>query len=172
MKKKMIFASCFIGLFFLTNCGNSKSNEDLEKEKIAIEKAKLELEKEKLNKGTNQSSGDAEKSESKKDETSQESNEEVDEKKREKLASKASKANRFQDYTDAVVVVKKTYFYSMPDEGTKKSSFLIEGDRITVEKSQRNYVYVTYTNSYSGKTTTGWLKSDDLEPIDSPEFYD
>jgi hypothetical protein len=60
----------------------------------------------------------------------------------------------------------------MPDDGAKKSSFLIEGDRITVEKSQRNYVYVTYTNSYSGKTTTGWLKSDDLEPIDSPEFYD
>jgi hypothetical protein len=52
-----------------------------------------------------------------------------------------------------------------PDEGTKKGAFLIEGDRIMVEKSQRNFVFVTYTNESNGKVTSGWIKSDDLEPI-------
>ena len=89
----------------------------------------------------------------------------TEENRRKEVAEKASKANRFEAYSDAVVAVKKTYFYSMPDEKTKKGSFLIENDRITVEKTQRNFVYVTFTNEYNGKTTAGWIKSDDLEPI-------
>jgi hypothetical protein len=95
----------------------------------------------------------------------EENNKEADEERRKDVAEKASKANRFSAYTEAVVAVKKTFFYKMPDEGTKKGAFLIEGDRITVEKSQRNFVFVTYTNESNGKVTSGWLKSDDLEPI-------
>ena len=34
-----------------------------------------------------------------------------------------------------------------------------------VEKSQRNFVFVTFTNEYNSKVTSGWIKSDDLEPI-------
>jgi hypothetical protein len=62
--------------------------------------------------------------------------------------------------------VKRTYFHSKPDDSTiKKNVFIIEGDRIMVEKSQRNFVFVTYTNESTDKVTSGWIKSDDLEPI-------
>ena len=44
----------------------------------------------------------------------------TEENRRKEVAEKASKANRFEAYSDAVVAVKKTYFYSMPDEKTKK----------------------------------------------------
>ncbi len=145
-------------MMFLTNCGGSSStdaNSEIEKEKLKLKQAELELEKKKLEQ--------KEEGKISKENSAQEEN--AEENRRKDVAEKASKANRFTPYTDAVVAVKRTYFYSMPDEKTKKGSFLIENDRITVEKSQRNFVYVTFTNEYNGKTTSGWLKSDDLEPI-------
>ena len=173
--KKIAYVLCSgILALLLANCNNG--NAELEKEKLAVEKAKLELENKKLSNGQE---GNESPEESKSDESPskasgehKEANGESDEAARRKIASKASKANRFQNYTDAVVVASKTFFYKMPDESTRKSAYLIQGDRIMVEKSQRNFVYVTFTNEASGRTTTGWLKSDDLEPIDSPEYYD
>mgnify|MGYP000079213409 CR=1 FL=1 len=173
--KKIAYVLCSgIVTLLLTNCNNG--NAELEKEKLALEKAKLELESKKLTQGeeANQAPSGAEgdESPSKASGEPKEAKGESDEAARRKIASKASKANRFQNYTDAVVVASKTFFYNMPDESTRKSAYLIQGDRIMVEKSQRNFVYVTFTNEASGRTTTGWLKSDDLEPIDSPEYYD
>lgn len=160
MKRTFILTGSFLSLFIFSNCGGSDSNAELEKEKLKLEREKLELEKSKSTQEEPKSETNEESS--KKDEN----NKEAEENRRKDLADKASKANRFANYTDAVVVVKKTFFYSMPDDSTiKKNVYLIEGDRITVEKSQRNFVYVTFTNEYNGKTTTGWLKSDDLEPI-------
>ena len=158
MRKKYILVGSLLSMMFLTNCGGSSStdaNSEIEKEKLKLKQAELELEKKKLEQKEDDKTS--------KDNTAQEENAEED--RRKEVAEKASKANRFAPYTDAVVAVKRTYFYSMPDEKTKKGSFLIENDRITVEKSQRNFVYVTFTNEYNGKTTSGWLKSDDLEPI-------
>ncbi|MFN4909602.1 MAG: hypothetical protein ACK454_07485 [Flavobacteriales bacterium] len=173
--KKIAYALCSgLAVLFLANCNSG--NAELEKEKLAIEKAKLELESKKLTQGTegNQSPSQAEgdNSPSKSSGEPKEAKGENDEAARRKIAEKATQANRFQNYTDAVVVAKKTFFYNMPDESTRRSAYLIQGDRIMVEKSQRNYVYVTFTNETTGRTTAGWLKSDDLEPIDSPEFYD
>jgi hypothetical protein len=161
MKKRYIFITVFASSI-LFSCGGSDANTELEKEKLKLEREKLELEKSKATQAEPQSEG---KDESAKKE--EENNKEADEKRRKEVAEKASKANRFSAYTEAVVAVKKTFFYSMPDDGTKKSSFLIEGDRIMVEKSQRNFVFVTFTNEYNGKVTSGWIKSDDLEPIDA-----
>ena len=158
MNKKDIFLAAFTSAL-LVSCGGGDSNAELEKEKLKLEREKLELEKSKATQGEPQSEG-ADESAKK-----EENNKEADEERRKDVAEKASKANRFSAYTEAVVAVKKTFFYKMPDEGTKKGAFLIEGDRITVEKSQRNFVFVTYTNESNGKVTSGWLKSDDLEPI-------
>ena len=157
MNKKYIFISAFASAL-LFSCGGSDANAELEKEKLKLEREKLELEKSKATQAEPQSEG---KDESAKKEESKE----ADEDRRKEVAEKASKANRFSAYTEAVVAVKKTFFYSKPDDGSKKSAFLIEGDRIMVEKSQRNFVYVTFTNEYNGKVTSGWIKSDDLEPI-------
>ena len=158
MNKKYIFLAAFTSAL-LVSCGGGDSNAELEKEKLKLEREKLELEKSKATQGEPQSEG-ADESAKK-----EENNKEADEERRKDVAEKASKANRFSAYTEAVVAVKKTFFYKMPDEGTKKGAFLIEGDRIMVEKSQRNFVFVTYTNESNGKVTSGWLKSDDLEPI-------
>jgi hypothetical protein len=158
MNKKYMFLAVFASLV-MASCGGSDANTELEKEKLKLEREKLELEKSKATQGEPQSEG-ADESAKK-----EENNKEADEERRKDVAEKASKANRFSAYTEAVVAVKKTFFYKMPDEGTKKGAFLIEGDRITVEKSQRNFVFVTYTNESNGKVTSGWLKSDDLEPI-------
>jgi hypothetical protein len=156
MNKKYIFLTAST---LLVSCGGGDSNAELEKEKLKLEREKLELEKSKATQGEPQSEG-ADESAKK-----EENNKEADEERRKDVAEKASKANRFSAYTEAVVAVKKTFFYKMPDEGTKKGAFLIEGDRIMVEKSQRNFVFVTYTNESNGKVTSGWIKSDDLEPI-------
>ena len=158
MNKKYIFLTALTSTL-LFSCGGGDSNAELEKEKLKLEREKLELEKSKATQGEPQSEG-ADESAKK-----EENNKEADEERRKDVAEKASKANRFSAYTEAVVAVKKTFFYKMPDEGTKKGAFLIEGDRIMVEKSQRNFVFVTYTNESNGKVTSGWIKSDDLEPI-------
>jgi hypothetical protein len=157
MNRKIILAGSFASLFLITSCGggSTDANSEIEKEKLKLKQAELELEKKKLE----------QKEEAKSSDESEVKDENVEENRRKEVAEKASKANRFEAYTDAVVAVKKTFFYSMPDEKTKKGSFLIENDRITVEKTQRNFVFVTFTNEYNGKTTSGWLKSDDLEPI-------
>lgn len=158
MNKKYIFLTAFVSTL-LFSCGGSDANTELEKEKLKLEREKLELEKSKASQSDSQTE--------EKEETSrkEEDSKQADEARRKEVAKKASKANRFSAYTEAVVAVKKTFFYSIPDDGSKRSAFLIEGDRIMVEKSQRNFVYVTFTNEYNGKVTSGWLKSDDLEPI-------
>jgi|688.fasta_scaffold257801_3 hypothetical protein len=158
MNKKIILAGSLASLLAFSNCGGSSStdaNSEIEKEKLKLKQAELELEKKKLE----------QKEETKASNEVESKDENAEENRRKEVAEKASKANRFEAYSDAVVAVKKTFFYSMPDEKTKKGSFLIENDRITVEKTQRNFVYVTFTNEYNGKTTAGWIKSDDLEPI-------
>ncbi|MBM3453127.1 MAG: hypothetical protein FJX84_08300 [Bacteroidetes bacterium] len=153
MNTKHIFISAFV-VAVLFSCGGGDSNTELEKEKLKLEREKLEFEKSKATQG-----------EDKVESTPKEENKEADEKRRKEAAQNASKANRFTPYTEAVVVVNKTFFYSMPTDGSQKRAFLVEGDIITVEKSQRNFVYVTFTNAYNGKVTSGWIKSDDLEPI-------
>jgi hypothetical protein len=157
MNRKIILAGSLASLFLITNCGGSSTdaNSEIEKEKLKLKQTELELEKKKLE----------QKEEVKSSDESEVKDENAEENRRKEVAKKASKANRFEAYSDAVVAVKKTFFYSMPDEKTKKGSFLIENDRITVEKTQRNFVFVTFTNEANGKTTTGWIKSDDLEPI-------
>jgi hypothetical protein len=158
--KKLNFIVATTLCISIVGCGGSDANLELEKEKLKLEREKLEMEK---NKNTNSEPSQPESRQE--NNTKSESDSEAEKQRRKEVAEKASKANQFQPYTEAVVVVRKTYFYSSPEEGSQKKSFLIEGDRIMVEKSQRNFVRVTFTNEANGKVTSGWIKSDDLEPI-------
>lgn len=89
----------------------------------------------------------------------------VPEKKKEEIVEEARKSSEFYPSAQCVVVSKRTYFYSTPEEYNRGKAYLIEGDRVYVEKVQRNFVYVQFYNEYSGKSTNGWLDTKDLEII-------
>ena len=89
----------------------------------------------------------------------------VPEKKKEEIVEEARKSSEFYPSAQCVVVSKRTYFHSTPEEYNRGKAYLIEGDRVYVEKVQRNFVYVQFYNEYSGKSTNGWLDSKDLEII-------
>jgi hypothetical protein len=77
----------------------------------------------------------------------------------------AQHASRFSLFSEAVVVSSKCFFHSRPEENSVKKSYLVEGDRVMVSKIQRHYVFVDFYSEYSGKTTSGWLNTQDLEPV-------
>lgn len=89
----------------------------------------------------------------------------VPEKKKEEIIEEARKSSEFYPSAQCVVTSKRTYFHSTPEDYTRGKSYLIEGDRVYVEKVQRNFVYVQFYNEYSGKSTNGWLDTKDLELI-------
>lgn len=91
---------------------------------------------------------------------------EEERKQREMVAQKAAHAAKFQPYNEAVVVAPKCFFHNKPDPASIRRSFLVEGDRVMVSKVKQDYIYVDFYNSYNGKTTTGWLNTEDLEPLD------
>jgi len=55
----------------------------------------------------------------------------------------------------------KTFFHSEPDASTVRKAYLIEGDKVYVEKTNNGFGYVTFTNT-KGTVTKGWLKMSDL----------
>jgi hypothetical protein len=81
------------------------------------------------------------------------------------IVADAGRASKFYPSAPCVVIAKRTYFHSTPEEYNKGKAFLIEGDRVTVDKVQRNFAYVQFYNEYSGKSTSGWLDTKDLEII-------
>ncbi|MFM9027470.1 MAG: hypothetical protein ACKOQ6_05695 [Bacteroidota bacterium] len=90
---------------------------------------------------------------------------EEERKRREEVKQQAKHASKFSVYSEAVAVSPKCYFYSMPDPSAIRRSYLVEGDRVMIQKIQRNFVYVDFFNEYSGKSTSGWLDTQDLEPV-------
>lgn len=77
----------------------------------------------------------------------------------------ARRASEFYPSAECVVVSGKAFFHSAPDYARQRTAYLIEGDRIIVEKIQRNFVYVQFYNEHSGKSTDGWIDINDLEVI-------
>ena len=161
MNLKLLIVGMLIPFSLLFSCSSSNSeeqdkanalqqreNELLEKEaaaKLEIEKLKLEEEKQRL---------EAERLAVEED------------KRREKMAENAKLERNFPDYTEAVVVINKSYFYSKPEEGaasTKK--YLISGDYVSVVRTRNGFGYIDYYNENNGKTTSGWLDLRDLEPV-------
>ena len=58
-------------------------------------------------------------------------------------------------------VISKAFFYSSPDENTRRSTYLVEDDVVDIEEEENGFGYVEYTNE-KGQVTKGWLKMSDL----------
>jgi RNA polymerase subunit RPABC4/transcription elongation factor Spt4 len=56
----------------------------------------------------------------------------------------------------------KTFFHNEPNASTVRRAYLIEGDKVYVEKTENDFGYVSFTNT-KGTVTTGWLKMGDLD---------
>lgn len=87
----------------------------------------------------------------------------VSTRKKEEIIEEAQKSSQFYPTAECVVVSKRSYFYSVPDYAYKLKSYLVEGDRITVEKIQRNFLFISYYNEYSAQTTSGWIDCNEVE---------
>ena len=59
------------------------------------------------------------------------------------------------------VISNKAFFYAEPQEATKKSSYLIKGNKVDIKNYKGNFGYVEYRNT-QGKTTKGWLRLSDI----------
>lgn len=63
------------------------------------------------------------------------------------------------------VIANKAFFYIEPQEATKKSSYLIKGNKVVIKNYKGNFGYVEYRNT-QGKITKGWLKLSDISLIE------
>ncbi|NDF60339.1 MAG: hypothetical protein EB100_04590, partial [Crocinitomicaceae bacterium] len=91
--------------------------------------------------------------------------------KRKQMVDNARLERKFPSYTEAVVVVNRSYFFGGPDIATKSpNKFIISGDICTVVRTRNGFGFIDYYNGASGKTTSGWINLKDLEPLD--ESYD
>ena len=70
-------------------------------------------------------------------------------------------------------VISKAYFYSSPALGNPEDVYItnINNDTLTPIKEENGFVYVDYINS-KGKSTKGWLNTNDLEATSSSAFED
>jgi type I restriction enzyme M protein len=72
-----------------------------------------------------------------------------------------------QDSSQGYTVINKTWFYSEPDSGKRKTLFLQpRQDLVLIPTAEENgFVYVVYVNK-KGQSTRGWLDKKDLEPVE------
>ena len=73
-----------------------------------------------------------------------------------------------KDVYNYYLVVSQTYFHNAPDESTKRSAYLIQGQLVFIEKTENGFGYTEYINT-RGQTTKGWLKMSDL--METPDNY-
>jgi hypothetical protein len=153
---KILLLSFIVTSFI--SCGSS----DEEKQKLLyetelankkLEVAKLKMEQEKLR-------------------IEEEKRAKEDEMRREIMVKNARLERNFPAYTEAVVVINRSYFYAGPDVATKKpTKFIVSGDICTVIRTRNGFGYIDYYNGASGKTTSGWIDLKDLEPLDANYDY-
>jgi serine/threonine protein kinase len=63
------------------------------------------------------------------------------------------------------VALSKAYFYSSPDEATRRNAFINKwNSSVTANDDMNGFIYVVYTNE-EGKTTRGWLRKKDLKQV-------
>ena len=61
----------------------------------------------------------------------------------------------------------RSYFYDAPDEATRRSAYLVEGDigRVTDVTETGDWLHITFTHSQTRITTEGWMRAEDLAVI-------
>ncbi len=67
------------------------------------------------------------------------------------------------NWTKVLVVNKKTYFHSEPNDNARKNSYLIEGDIFCVKSENENWLYGEY-HAKNG-ITEGWIRRTDVFPL-------
>jgi len=90
---------------------------------------------------------------------------EKEKKRRETIAKRAKHASRFFVSGEAVVVSPRCYFHGDADPASVRRSYLVQGDRVTVSRVKRDFVWVDFYNENNGKSTSGWVDTQDLEPV-------
>lgn len=62
-------------------------------------------------------------------------------------------------------VVDKSYFYNSSDYASVTNNYIINGDNINyyVLDDSSDFIYVIYTNNYSGKTLNGWMPKENFD---------
>lgn len=63
--------------------------------------------------------------------------------------------------TLAIVKAPKAYFYTTTDLSTKRKAYCIKGDFLTIEKVEKDFVFVVYKSKAS--ETKGWMQRSDLQ---------
>ncbi|WP_018613319.1 serine/threonine protein kinase [Segetibacter koreensis] len=63
-------------------------------------------------------------------------------------------------------VLSKAYFYSTPDETTSRDAYITHWNNavLTPSDDMNGFIYIVYTND-KGQTSRGWLRKQDLKPI-------
>lgn len=87
-----------------------------------------------------------------------------EEKKRAENRAYENIERKFKGVNYVYVVVEKTSFYSQPNFSSKKAAYLVQFDETALLKVANGFGYVEFYNSYSNKTTKGWLSLNDLAP--------
>lgn len=64
------------------------------------------------------------------------------------------------------MVVTKAYFYSEPDETTRRNAFVVPSNNAVLNAldEKDGFVYVVFTNQL-GQSSKGWLRKADLQPV-------
>ena len=148
--RSSLLAVIFTVFILLISCNQQPPEQD---KSDAVEVAKMQLENERMRLEQERADFEIQKMA------------EQERKQRELVAQKAAHAAKFQPYYEAVVIAPKCFFHSRPDPTTIKRSFLVEGDRVMVSKVKQDFIYVDFYNTYNGKSTSGWLNTQDLEPL-------
>lgn len=70
---------------------------------------------------------------------------------------------------DYLVIVPKAYFYKKPDAAAKLKTYVLKGDKVTLDMdrigaSKNEWLYVYFTNK-AGKETSGYINMNDLKLI-------
>lgn len=68
---------------------------------------------------------------------------------------------KLRDPQDCKLSSEKAFFYEQPDVNTKSKKYIIKGDSVLISDFKNDFFFGTFTNQ-SGKTTTGWLRLDDI----------
>lgn len=68
----------------------------------------------------------------------------------------------YETYSEAIVKVDKTFFYTNPDLNSKpRKGFLMKNDKVNVGIQTNNFIHVYFTNK-NNKTTTGFILKKDM----------
>ena len=64
-----------------------------------------------------------------------------------------------------LVEAKRSYFHNDAGPDQKTSSYVVNGDLVSVEKKSSGYAYVKYQNTRTDVETRGWLSLNEITPV-------